>query len=144
MALGCARFAYVDFSDPAAVVAARRLSESQLDNRRELIKSAQDYTRDPPEAGGTATVAPAAAGATAAGGAAVPEAAPAAAAAGGKKQQPKGRPSPTVFVGNLSFQCTEDILRNAMSAFGAIHQVRLAVFPDTGRCKGSVCIVRPL
>jgi hypothetical protein len=125
---GRARYAYVDFKEPAAVAAARALSESLLDGRRVLIKGASDYGRD---AGAVAASTPAAG----------PDAGADPSAPAGKgatKGKTRGRPSPTVFVGNLSFQCTDAILRNAMSAFGPVQNVRLAVFADTGRCKGCV------
>ena len=120
------RFAYVDFLEPEAVPAARQLSERRLDNRQVLIKAANDFTRDHgKQAANSKAEAPAEADAA-------PEQQ--------EKKKPHAKkqhpPSATVFVGNLSFQCTKEILENALSAFGTVQQSRLATFDDTGRCKG--------
>ncbi len=42
----------------------------------------------------------------------------------------------TVFVGNLSYEATEDDLREAFSACGAVSSVRIANDYETGRSKG--------
>ena len=41
-----------------------------------------------------------------------------------------------LYVGNLSYDTTEDTLRNAFSQHGAIDSVSLIVDRDTGRSKG--------
>ncbi|KAI8872292.1 RNA-binding domain-containing protein, partial [Ramicandelaber brevisporus] len=50
--------------------------------------------------------------------------------------QAPGEPTKVLFVGNLSFNTTEQGLRDAFSECGAVVQVRLPTFPDTGRPKG--------
>lgn len=41
-----------------------------------------------------------------------------------------------IYVGNLSFDCTEADLRTAFAAFGEVNDVRLITDRDTGRSKG--------
>jgi RNA recognition motif-containing protein len=41
-----------------------------------------------------------------------------------------------IYVGNLSFNCTEGDLRTAFSAHGEVESVRLITDRDTGRSKG--------
>ena len=41
-----------------------------------------------------------------------------------------------IYVGNLSFDCTESDLRSAFSAYGEVNDVRLVTDRDTGRSKG--------
>ena len=47
-----------------------------------------------------------------------------------------GEPSATLFVGNLSFQSTEDSIWSAFSKYGDINSVRLPTDRDTGAPKG--------
>src|SRR5579871_5639781 len=42
----------------------------------------------------------------------------------------------TIFVGNVSFQATEDDLRTAFAGFGQVTNVRLMKDFDTGRSRG--------
>ena len=44
--------------------------------------------------------------------------------------------SKKVFVGNLSFQTTEDEMRTAFERFGAVESVRIITDRDSGRSKG--------
>lgn len=41
-----------------------------------------------------------------------------------------------IYVGNLSFDCTETDLRNAFAPFGEVNDVRLITDRDSGRSKG--------
>jgi len=41
-----------------------------------------------------------------------------------------------IYVGNLSYDCTESDLRTAFSAYGEVNDVRLITDRDTGRSKG--------
>ena len=41
-----------------------------------------------------------------------------------------------LYVGNLSFQTTEDGLEQAFSAFGTVQQVNIVTDRDTGRSRG--------
>ena len=41
-----------------------------------------------------------------------------------------------IYVGNLSFDVTEDDLRSAFEDFGSVDSVRLIMDKDTGRSKG--------
>ncbi|PMD44446.1 hypothetical protein L207DRAFT_509192 [Hyaloscypha variabilis F] len=45
-------------------------------------------------------------------------------------------PSKRVFLGNLSFDTTEDSLKEHFEKCGAIAMVKVAQFEDTGKCKG--------
>jgi RNA recognition motif-containing protein len=44
--------------------------------------------------------------------------------------------SSKLFVGNLSFNSTEDSLREAFSEFGAVNEVAIMTDRDTGRSRG--------
>ncbi|GAC1539438.1 MAG: hypothetical protein NVS3B10_04170 [Polyangiales bacterium] len=41
-----------------------------------------------------------------------------------------------LYVGNLAFQTTEDVLRTAFAAFGEVVEVKLVLDRDTGRSRG--------
>ena len=41
-----------------------------------------------------------------------------------------------IFVGNLSFEATEDSLRSLFEAYGAIERVNIITDRDTGRSRG--------
>ena len=41
-----------------------------------------------------------------------------------------------IFVGNLSYSTTEDEIRNAFSAFGAVDRVSVITDRDTGQARG--------
>ncbi|KAB5525724.1 RNA-binding protein rnp24-like protein [Coniochaeta sp. 2T2.1] len=115
-------FAYVDFATLEANVAAIALSENDLGGRKVLIKDAKSYEGRP------AKVEP------------EPVAAdPNAAAADkkGKKAVDENASTITkVFVGNLSFNTTEDELWAHFEKCGPIRWVKVATFEDTGKCKG--------
>ena len=44
--------------------------------------------------------------------------------------------SKKIYIGNLSFQTTEDDISNALSPFGAVESVSIITDRDTGRSKG--------
>ncbi|KAG4429274.1 hypothetical protein IFR05_015241 [Cadophora sp. M221] len=50
-------------------------------------------------------------------------------------------PSTRVFLGNLSFDTTEDSLKEHFEKCGAVASVKVATFEDTGKCKGYAWIV---
>ncbi|KAG5422401.1 NOP13 [Candida metapsilosis] len=53
-----------------------------------------------------------------------------------EKVESKLPPSRILFVGNLSFDTTEDNLREHFQHCGDIVRIRMATFQDTGKCKG--------
>ncbi|CAI4035941.1 hypothetical protein SMKI_14G1500 [Saccharomyces mikatae IFO 1815] len=48
----------------------------------------------------------------------------------------KNPPSRILFVGNLSFDVTDDLLRKHFQHCGDIIKIRMATFEDSGKCKG--------
>lgn len=48
----------------------------------------------------------------------------------------KNPPSRILFVGNLSFDTTQDLLKEHFRHCGDIVKIRMATFEDTGKCKG--------
>ncbi|KAM9918270.1 hypothetical protein OXX59_008780 [Metschnikowia pulcherrima] len=54
----------------------------------------------------------------------------------GKKGLSKNPPSRILFVGNLSFDTTEELLEEHFRHCGEIVKIRMATFEDTGKCKG--------
>lgn len=102
-------FAYVDFSSAEGQEAAIKMSESELDGRKVLIKSSKSFEGRP---------------------------AVSKAAAQEKSLKQKHAISPTLFVGNLSFQSTREGLQKLFEDCGEIRKVRLATFEDSGKCKG--------
>lgn len=115
-------FAYVDFATYEATVAAIALSETEWYRRKLLIKDATSFEGRPEEH------------ARKKGGAAVD---------GGdeKKSKPSDEVDPAsqsrkIFVGNMSFQTTEDDVRELFSKCGEIEWVKVATFEDSGKCKG--------
>ncbi|KAI9284169.1 hypothetical protein BC943DRAFT_338428 [Umbelopsis sp. AD052] len=114
-------FAFIDFATEEAVAAAVAKSESDLNGRALLIKDSKNFEKT-----GRPKREPAEGEAVADGGKAGDRIA--------KKQ--KNPPSPTVFVGNLSFNTTRDAIQKQFEPCGRIRKVRLATFQDTGKCKG--------
>jgi cold-inducible RNA-binding protein len=57
-----------------------------------------------------------------------------------KKLQEK---SMNIYVGNLSFDCSEADLRNAFSAHGEVDSVRMITDRNTGRSKGFAFVEMP-
>lgn len=102
-------FAYVDFASAEAQANAIKLSDTQLEGRQVLIKSSKSYEGRP---------------------------ALSKAALLEKSSNQKHPASPTLFVGNLSFQTTREGLQKLFENCGEIRKVRLATFQDSGKCKG--------
>ncbi|CAI4049709.1 hypothetical protein SKDZ_14G1490 [Saccharomyces kudriavzevii ZP591] len=48
----------------------------------------------------------------------------------------KNPPSRILFVGNLSFDVTDDLLRKHFQHCGDVVKIRMATFEDSGKCKG--------
>ncbi|RCK64681.1 Nucleolar protein 13 [Candida viswanathii] len=99
-------FAYVDLPSLDHVNDVVGLSEQILNGRKLLIKNATSFEGRPEKA---------------------PEDVAAAS---------KNPPSRILFVGNLSFDTTEDNLEEHFRHCGDITRIRMATFQDTGKCKG--------
>lgn len=144
-------FAYVDFATSDAKVTAITLSEGQLDGRNLLIKDGSDFAGRPAknsESNDTHSTKSAQTGHS-------------------KTAQKillnqKQPPAPTLFLGNLGFDVTEDSIRELFEAhrnFGhvdakekskdedtngagcegnemGIRKIRMGTFEDSGKCKG--------
>lgn len=113
-------FAYVDFADIGAKVAAIALSETDLTGRKLLIKDAKSFEGRPAKE---------------------PEPEAATGKSDGKSdsktdQRQDANASRKVFVGNLSFKVTEDDLIRNFEKCGEIEWAKLATFEDSGKCKG--------
>lgn len=103
-------FAYIDLPSAEHVASVVAISESLLNGRKLLIKDSTSYEGRPQQ--DTLKGADAAAALS------------------------KNPPSRILFVGNLSFDTSEDNLREHFGAFGDIVKVRMATFEDLGKCKG--------
>ncbi|KAI8098077.1 uncharacterized protein B0P05DRAFT_523312 [Gilbertella persicaria] len=104
-------FAYVFFSTEEASTKAIALSEQKLDGRSLLIKDSENFERADDSKPPTEVEKKAM-----------------------KKQ--KNPPSPTLFLGNLSFDTTKQSILDQFSWAGDIRKVRVATFEDSGKCKG--------
>lgn len=104
-------FAYVDFSNDKAVKEALALSEQLISGRAVLIKDAHDFKGRPEkqQQGPEYSNSPRDAGKL---------------------------PSKRIFIGNLGFDATKEILEEHFGKCGAITNVHLATFEDSGKCKG--------
>jgi len=109
-------FAYVDFATFEANVAAIALSETELAGRKLLIKDSKSFEGRPKKE--------------------VPEGGADAETGASAEAAKKKNPSTKVFIGNLSFQVTEDDLRALFEKCGPIRWIKVATFEDTGKCKG--------
>ncbi len=101
-------FAYVDFLTKEALAEALALSEKLLMGRRVLIKDSQSFEGRPEKTAAET----------------------AAAIASGKP------PSNRIFVGNLAFDATKELLQGHFTRCGEIADVFITTFEDTGKCKG--------
>lgn len=115
-------YAYVDFSSYETTIAAIALSETEWHRRKLLIKDAKSFEGRPAKPKPDADGKDAGAGGAAAAGASVEE-------------QPKST-TKKIFVGNLSFQTTEDDLHELFGTCGEIEWLKVAQFEDSGKCKG--------
>jgi RNA recognition motif-containing protein len=113
-------FAYVDFDSFEANVAAIALSETEWNGRKLLIKDSKNFEGRPkkePEATPT-------------------DGASKGAASSEAKNAPASGGSTKIFVGNLSFNTTEDDLHAHFEKCGKIRWIKVATFEDSGKCKG--------
>ncbi|KAI1820286.1 hypothetical protein F4861DRAFT_73947 [Xylaria intraflava] len=117
-------FAYVDFDGAAAAVAAMALTETEIEGRKVLIKNATSFEGRPQKE----PTAPVGEGADTHDTTANP--------AGSATAGSKSNASRKIYVGNLSFQVTEDDLRAQFEKCGEIEWVKVATFEDSGKCKG--------
>lgn len=99
-------FAYVDLPSIKHVNAVVSLSESQLNGRKLLIKNSTSFEGRPKPQSDQ------------------------------EKAISKNPPSRILFVGNLSFDTTQDNLEEHFRHCGEIVKIRMATFQDTGKCKG--------
>lgn len=101
-------FAYIDFSNAAALSKALALSETLLCGRRILIKDSKSF-----------------------------EGRPAISARDDTTRDIHGKPpSKRIFVGNLGFDITEEDIRKHFARCGQVNNVHVASFEDSGKCKG--------
>ncbi|RYP65900.1 hypothetical protein DL769_006186 [Monosporascus sp. CRB-8-3] len=109
-------FAYVDFDSETAHVAAMALTESELGARRVLIKDSKSFEGRPQKESTSTENGP----------------------QNGTNGMPaaKNITSKKIYVGNLSFQATEDDLRAQFDKCGGIEWLKVATFEDSGKCKG--------
>lgn len=105
-------FAYVDFDKEASAIAAMALTETEINGtgRKVLIKSSKSYEGRPSKEAATA---------------------------GAEGAAPVVKNTiRKIYVGNLSFQVTEDDLRHQFEKCGEIEFIKVATFEDSGKCKG--------
>ena len=148
-------FAYVDFATLDAKTVAIAMSENHLEGRRLLIKDGEHperarfvYRRSNVAVGDDFNGRPAPTPAAGADGAL-----PGFKITGHTKTaqkilaMQKQPPGPTLFLGNLGFETTEDSIRELLNSHRAkdasvdekwIRKVRLGTFEDSGKCKGCV------
>jgi RNA recognition motif-containing protein len=117
-------FAYVDFASFEANVAAIALSETEMNGRKLLIKDSKSFEGRPKkeevETGTDAAGVGKSNGKITSGDAA----------------KAKTGSSTKIFVGNLSFNTTEDDLHAHFEKCGKIRWIKVATFEDSGKCKG--------
>lgn len=103
--------AFVAFSSPAdAQTAVENFNEQELEGRTVRVSLAEDATPRAPNAGG--------------------------AASRGFAEGPTNPPSNTLFVGNISWNSTEESLREAFAAHGDLVGLRMPTDMETGKFKG--------
>ncbi|KAI1490256.1 hypothetical protein F5X96DRAFT_559039 [Biscogniauxia mediterranea] len=116
-------FAYVDFDAEPAAVAAMALTETEISGRKVLIKNSNSFEGRPQKENGNGGDATAANGTAAAQGK-------------DKNNNPNPNASRKIYVGNLSFQTSEEDLRAQFDKCGEIEWAKVATFEDSGKCKG--------
>lgn len=105
-------FAYIDFDGTDTLAKALKLSETLLNGRKVLIKDSSDFAGRPSKS---------------------TDETQALIEASTKAGHPPNR---RVFIGNLSFEITEQDVRAFLSQCGEIIKVDLCTFEDSGKCKG--------
>jgi RNA recognition motif-containing protein len=100
-------FAYVDFKTKEILDGALAASEKLLSGRRVLIKNAGNFVGRPDKPKETA-----------------------------ENATPTKPPSNRIFVGNLSFDVTNESLEEHFKPCGNIVHLHMATFEDSGKCKG--------
>lgn len=113
-------FAYVDFSELGEKLSAVALSETDLNGRKLLIKDSTSFEGRPQKE-------------------AEPE--PVTMSNGQEVDQKKAfrqenNACRKIFVGNMSFQTTEEDVRRNFEKCGEIEFIKVATFEDSGKCKG--------
>ncbi|GKZ37436.1 hypothetical protein AbraIFM66950_008986 [Aspergillus brasiliensis] len=108
-------FAYVDFSTQKAAQEAMGLSEQLLTGRRVLIKDAKNFSGRPEKPQGEGQ--------------------------GNSGAASGNPPSKRIFVGNLGFDATKELIEEHFSQCGTIANVHVATFQDSGKCKGYAWVV---
>ncbi|KAK2812199.1 hypothetical protein FQN50_001557 [Emmonsiellopsis sp. PD_5] len=104
-------FAYVDFTTKKAMDQAIAMSEQLISGRRALIKNANSYEGRPEKSESKDDTAKSAKG-------------------------PAHTPSQRIFIGNLGFDVTKEIVEEHFKRCGAISHIQVATFEDSGKCKG--------
>ncbi|KAJ2450194.1 Nucleolar protein 13 [Coemansia sp. RSA 2336] len=105
-------FAYVDFDSEDALQTALSLTEQKLAGRHVLIKDANDYNKTGMPSRATK-------------------------AETGSNKRTANPPSPSLFVGNLSYETKRADLKAIFKTFGELVGVRVATFEDNPeKCKG--------
>lgn len=104
-------FAYVDFTTDAVLQIALALNERLLNGRAVLIKNAKSFEGRPEKSASAIEEAKA-----------------------GASNKPES--SKRVFVGNLSFDVTQEDLTEHFQRAGKVDDVFMATFQDSGKCKG--------
>lgn len=104
-------FAYVDFTSNEAMETAIAMSEQLINGRRALIKNAKSFVGRPDKPNDEAT-------------------------SNKASKLSAHAPSRRVFVGNLGFDVTKEILEEHFKPCGVIEHIQLATFQDSGKCKG--------
>lgn len=99
-------FAYIDLANEKAVKEAVGLSEQLLSGRRVLIKDAKNFDGRPKKSESDSAA---------------------------TVTKP---PSKRIFVGNLGFDVTKEVLEEHFGQCGTVAHVHVATFQDSGKCKG--------
>lgn len=103
-------FAYIDFATESELIQALALSEQLLCGRRVLIKNSKSFEGRPEKPKSDALK---------------------------NTAKISGKPpSRRVFVGNLAFDVSKEDLQEHFAPCGAITDVHVATFEDSGKCKG--------
>ncbi|KAF9741817.1 hypothetical protein PMIN02_005666 [Paraphaeosphaeria minitans] len=107
-------FAYVDFATELAMYSAIALTETRMDRRPLLIKNSKNFEGRPDKPkedqhDRDTTL------------------------RGGKEAK---APSKKIFVGNLGFETSKEDLEAHFGQCGAVENIHMATFEDTGKCKG--------